>query len=180
MKKMTSFLRFVLVMVGSFLLTIGTLIANGCRSLSGSPRNGARQSKRRSTTRPRRRLTTRPSSRPATRPTTRPTTGPATRPTSRPAGLAQRSVDELIKMLDSDDYKERQAAQKDLTARGQKVVPKLKAALKSDSLEVVSRAKEILSVLGWYVTRKGKVEKMSESKEFQEMMRKRLPEMPAE
>ena len=83
-------------------------------------------------------------------------------------------------MLDSDQYPQRDAAHKALIARGQKVVPKLKAALKSDSLEVVARVKSILSVLGWYVTRNGKVEKMSESREFQEMMRKRLPEMPAE
>jgi len=83
-------------------------------------------------------------------------------------------------MLDSDEYAERDAALDALIARGQTVVPKLKAALKSDSLEVVLRVKEILSTLGWYVTRNGKVEKMSESKEFQEMMRRRLPEMPAE
>jgi len=168
MKRITSFVRFVLVMVGSLFLTIGVLIVNGCRSLGRPPRNGARAAMRQPTTRPRRHLGTRPSSR------------PATRPSSRPAELTQRSTDELIKMLDSDEYAERDAALDALIARGQTVVPKLKAALKSDSLEVVLRVKEILSTLGWYVTRNGKVEKMSESKEFQEMMRRRLPEMPAE
>ena len=155
-------------MVGSLFLTIGVLIVNGCRSLTGPPRRGARAATGQPATRPRRQPGTRPSSR------------PATRPSSRVAELAQRSTDELIEMLDSDQYPQRDAAHKALIARGQKVVPKLKAALKSDSLEVVARVKSILSVLGWYVTRNGKVEKMSESREFQEMMRKRLPEMPAE
>jgi len=168
MKKVTSFLRFVLVMVGSFFLTIGILIVNGCKSFSGRSRNGVRAVKGRPATRP--------SSRPATRPASR----PATRPASRPAKVAILSTDELIELLDSEDYRQREAAQKALIAKGQKVVPKLKTALKSDSLEVAVRVKNILATLGWYVTRDGKVEKMSESKEFQEMMRKRLPEMPAE
>ena len=152
MKKVTLFIRFVLVMVGSFFLAIGILIANGCKKLNGRSRNGPRLAKSR----------------------------PATRAASVPVSLARRSADELIKILDSPKYKEREAAEDALIARGQEVVPKLTSALKSDSLEVTARVTRILSVLGWYVTRAGKVEKMSESKEFQEMMRKRLPEMPAE
>ena len=155
MKMVTSFIRFVLVMAGSFFLAIGILIVNGCKQLNGRSRNGVRTAK------------TRPSR-------------PATRPISGPARLAERSVDELIRMLDSPKYKEREAAQDTLVARGQPVVAKLTAALKSDSAEVTARATHILAVLGWYVTRAGKVEKMSQSREFQEMMRKRLPEMPAE
>ncbi len=86
----------------------------------------------------------------------------------------------LIKMLNAPKYTEREAAEDALVAKGQPIVPKLTDALTSDSAEVTARVTHILSVLGWYVTRAGKVEKMSESKEFQEMMRKRLPEMPAE
>ena len=157
MRKVTSFLRFVLLMIGSFFLTIGILIVNACRSLNDGPRNGVRAAKARPPT-----------------PTTRlaPTTAPALSPA--------RSVDELIAMLDADKYTDREAAQRALTAKGQDVVPKLENAIKSDNAEVVARAKNILSVLGWYVTRAGKVEKMSESKEFKEMMRRRLPEMHAE
>ena len=161
MNKVTSFLRFVLLMIGSFFLTVGILILNACRSLNGRPRNGIRATRARPPT-----------------PTTRlASSAPSD---SGPVKLVARSDDELIAMLNSDKYTEREAAEKALTAKGQPIVPKLKDALKSDNAEVVARVKNILSVLGWYVTRAGKVEKMSESKEFQEMMRKRLPEMPAE
>jgi hypothetical protein len=153
MNKVTSFLRFVLLMIGSFFLAIGILIVNACRSLNDRPRTGIRT--------------------PKTQPTTRPV------PTTLPA-LSARSVDELIAMLDSDKYTDREAAERALTAKGRDTVPKLTNALTSGNAEVVARVKNILSVLGWYVTRAGKVEKMSESKEFKAMMRKRLPEMPAE
>ncbi len=155
MKKVTSFIRFVLVMVGSLFLAIGILIVNGCKKLNGRSRNGSRVAR------------TRPSRH-------------ATRPYSGPVKLAGRSVDELIQMLNLPKYSEREAAQEALVAKGQPIIPKLTDALKGDSAEVTARVTHILSVLGWYVTRAGKVEKMSESKEFQEMMRKRLPEMPAE
>ena len=59
-------------------------------------------------------------------------------------------------------------------------MPRLEASLRVSDPPVREQIVQILSSLGWYVTRAGKAEKMSESREFREMMRRRLPEMQAE
>jgi hypothetical protein len=92
-----------------------------------------------------------------------------------------KTVDELMKQLASEVPTENQRAVEGLVAKGQEAVLKLKEALQKSSISPHhARIVQVLATLGWYVTRDSKVEKMSESKEFQEMMRKRLPEMQAE
>jgi hypothetical protein len=91
------------------------------------------------------------------------------------------TIDELLIALASKDPKENQRGADGLVAIGQKAVPKLIDVLQHSSISPHhERIVQVLATLGWYVTRDSKVEKMSESREFQEMMRKRLPEMQAE
>ena len=152
MKRVSSVLRFCLLMIGSVFFALGLLIINACRSTHGKAKALIRPEK------------------------------PATARTNAAevAGLAGLTTDQLIGKLDAADYREREAAQQALIQRGQDVVPKVGAAASSANPEVRLRARAILGVLGWHVTRDGKVEKMSESKEFKQMMRKRLPEFQAE
>jgi hypothetical protein len=92
----------------------------------------------------------------------------------------EKTIEELMKQLASKVPSESKRAAEGLIIKGQEAVPKLKEALVNSNSSFRTRIAQVLETLGWYVTRSGKVEKMSESKEFQEMMRKRLPEMQAE
>lgn len=152
MKNVVSFLRFFLLVIGSLFFAMGILVLNACRSMNGRDRTALS-----------------PKKLPAA----------ATNDVDV-AGLNGLTTDELIVKLDAPSYREREAAQEVLTRRGQEVVPKVGAVATSGNPEIRARACAILAVLGWHVTREGKVEAMSESKEFRQMMRNRLPEMQAE
>jgi hypothetical protein len=153
MKKSVAFLRFGLVLIGSFFLALGILIINGCRSGSGR----------------------------AKAPPPPPKEPGAVR-TNEPRAivLTEWTADQLIAGLDHADFPMREAAQQALIRRGQDIVPRVGAAATNDNPEIRTRALAILAVLGWHLTREGRLEKMSESPEFRKMMRHRLPEMPAE
>jgi hypothetical protein len=91
------------------------------------------------------------------------------------------TISALLTALASQDPKENQRGAEGLAAIGQDAVPKLKEAFPHISKSSYrDRVIQVFATLGWYVTQDGAVEKMSESREFQEMMRKRLPEMQAE
>ena len=152
MKKAVSCLRFFLLVIGSLFFAMGILVLNACRSANARDRTALS-----------------PKKLPAA----------ATNDVGV-AGLNGLTTDELIAKLDAASYREREAAQEVLTRRGQEVVPKVGAAVASGNPEIRTRACAILAVLGWHVTRDGKVEAMSDSKEFRQMMRNRLPEMQAE
>jgi hypothetical protein len=154
MKKIISLGRFVLLMIGGLFLTIAIFIVNGCKSLNVRPKigNGTDANK-----------------------------GQASAPANAEAEKLQKlPAEELIVRLNSEKVSDRQSAEDALISKGQDAVPKLKESVNDKDPEVRMRVRRILTRLGWYVTRAGQVEKMSESKEFQEMMKKRLPEMPAE
>lgn len=162
MKRVGSYFRFILLLVCAFFLTIWIVFINGCKF--PKKQNGQKK----------------PSFPVASETDTIKKDSPPVVSEADASKMDNLSIDELILQLNSDVWKEREAAQKALVSKGDAALPNLKAALKSETLEVRIRVTKVLEILGWYVTKDGKVEKMSESKEFQEMMKKRLPEMPAE
>ena len=64
---------------------------------------------------------------------------------SAPAAAGDSSIAELIKQLDAEDFKARQAASTKLEERGKEAIESLEKAATSDSAEASTRALEILS-----------------------------------
>lgn len=56
-------------------------------------------------------------------------------------------IEKLVKQLGSDEYKEREAATEELKKIGEKALPALKEALKSEDLEVRLRAETVIKAL---------------------------------
>ena len=73
-----------------------------------------------------------PESPPATQPASQPTTRPAGQPATRPVSAEE--FRKLIRQLDADDYKQRDAAQTKLQALMPGIIPQLEQALKAKDL----------------------------------------------
>ncbi len=83
-------------------------------------------------------------------PTSKPASQPAmqaSQPTSKPAIISAAEFEKLLKQMDSDDYKDREAAQEALADKGRDIVPTLKDRLKQGGLsaEVSSRLQSIIN-----------------------------------